>query len=176
MNLTDIKKEPLSRRRARRVGRGTGSGWGRTAGRGLKGQSVRSGGPHKTKQLFDGGTTPLFRRLPKRGFSNARYNHEWLIINIEQLNVFAEGAEVNLNSLIQHNLLTVHKSKKNIALKLLGDGELKVQKLKVHVDKITPSAKEKLEKAQGTVDIIRPKIRRKKWVKKTDAKKAQKTN
>lgn len=171
MNLTDIKKESLSHRRARRVGRGTGSGWGRTAGRGLKGQSVRSGGPHKTKQLFDGGTTPLFRRLPKRGFNNARYRKEWIIINVEQLNVFAEGAEVNFESLLMHNLIGSHKSLKDVTLKLLGDGELKVQKLKVKVHKASASAKEKLEKAQSTLEIIRPKPRRKKWVKKAEAQK-----
>lgn len=131
----------------RRVGRGSSSGRGSTAGRGNKGQQSRSGG--KVYIGFEGGQMPLFRRIAQRGFSNFPFKKEYACINVSELNAkYSDGDTVNKETLVARGLL-----KGNISLiKILGDGEIS-KKLTVNVDKISASAKDKIEKAGGTVTL-----------------------
>lgn len=151
MNLTELKETYLPRKKNKRVGRGKGSGTGRTSGRGQKGQNARQGA--NLRIVFEGGTMPLFRRLPKRGFNNVRFQDDWVTVNIEQLNQLQPGTEVTLETLKEQKILRVKKSQKPF-LKILGEGELKVENLIVKAHKITNKAKEKLEQAQGKVELI----------------------
>ena len=135
-------------RKKKIVGRGSSSGSGTTSGRGTKGQQARSGG--KTYVGFEGGQMPLYRRVAKRGFSNYPFRKELAVVNLEQLEKKFEGGEsVDLASLKVKNLL-----KNNcVAFKILGDGEIS-KKLTVNLskaDKISASAKEKIEKAGGSI-------------------------
>ena len=129
-----------------RVGRGQGSGLGSTAGKGNKGQQSRSGG--KVYVGFEGGQMPLYRRIAMRGFSNYPFKKEYVIFNLSDLEAkFADGETVNAESLRSKGLL----SKKAVSLvKVLGNGEI-TKKLIVSVDKVSASAKEKIEKAGGKV-------------------------
>ena len=145
MNLNDVKQVPISRKKSKRLGRGIGSGQGKTAGKGHKGQNARSGSSRP--RAFEGGTMPLYRRLPKRGFNNERF-----IVNVEQLNALSDGQTVTLAELDKAGIVKASKGVKYV--KILGNGELKVQKLKVKVHKISKSAKEKIENNQGTVKIV----------------------
>ncbi len=131
----------------RRVGRGSSSGRGSTAGRGNKGQQSRSGG--KVYIGFEGGQMPLFRRIAQRGFSNFPFKKEYACINVSELNAkYSDGDTVNKETLVARGLL-----KGNISLiKILGDGEIS-KKLTVNVDKISASAKDKIEKAGGSVTL-----------------------
>lgn len=129
----------------RRVGRGSSSGRGTTAGRGNKGQQSRSGG--KTYVGFEGGQMPLYRRIAQRGFSNYPFKKEYAIFNLSELEAkFADGETVNKETLAAKGLL----SKKDSLVKVLGNGDI-TKKLTVAVDKLSASAKEKIEKAGGTV-------------------------
>jgi large subunit ribosomal protein L15 len=145
MDLSKLRHSEGARRDRKRIGRGEGSGWGLTAGRGEKGYGSRAGS--KKRSWFEGGQMPLQRRLPKFGFVNIhRKDHQ--IVNIESLNKIT-GGEVNNDVLFENGLI----SKKNIPVKILGNGELK-NKLDVKVNAVSKSAREKIEKQGGTVTIL----------------------
>lgn len=146
MKLNELKATEGSRRNRKRVGRGTSSGYGKTSGRGQKGQLARSGG--KTRLGFEGGQMPLYRRIPKRGFNNIN-RKEYAIINLNDLNKFEAGSEVTIDSLKEAGIV-----KKELAgVKLLANGKLDV-KLTVKVNKVSESAKKAVETAGGTVEVI----------------------
>lgn len=147
MKLNELKAADGSRRGRKRVGRGTSSGFGKTSGRGQKGQLARQGG--KTRMGFEGGQMPLYRRMPKRGFNNIN-RKEYAIVNLRDLNdKFADGATVDLQALKAAGLV-----KKELAgVKLLGNGELKA-KLTVKVNKVSAAAKKAVEAAGGSVEVI----------------------
>lgn len=146
MKLNELKATEGSRRNRKRVGRGTSSGYGKTSGRGQKGQLARSGG--KTRLGFEGGQMPLYRRMPKRGFNNIN-RKEYAIINLNDLNKFEAGSEVTIDSLKEAGIV-----KKELAgVKVLANGKLDV-KLTVKVNKVSESAKKAVETAGGTVEVI----------------------
>lgn len=136
-----------SRTDAKRLGRGIGSGLGKTSGKGHKGQWARSGGG--VRRGFEGGQITLMRRLPKRGFNN-KFAKEFSTVNVDKLNMFDDGAVVDLMLLVETGVV---KKVEAYGLKILGDGEL-TKKLTVKAAKFTASAKEKIEKAGGTVEVI----------------------
>lgn len=132
-------------KKKRIVGRGSSSGRGTTAGRGNKGQQSRSGG--KVYVGFEGGQMPLYRRIAKRGFSNYPFRKDYEVLNLSDIEIrYVNGETVNRESLVSKGLL----KKGNGLVKVLGDGDL-TKKLTVDVDKVSSSAKEKIEKAGGTV-------------------------
>ncbi len=132
-------------KKRRIVGRGSSSGRGTTAGKGNKGQQSRSGG--KTYVGFEGGQMPLYRRIAHRGFSNAAFKNEYDIVNLRDLEAkYSDGETVDRESLVLKGLL----SKASSQIKVLGNGDVS-KKLTVNVDKISASAKEKIEKAGGSV-------------------------
>lgn len=146
MNLHEMKYNPGARQTTKRLGRGQGSGQGKTAGKGHKGQNSRSGGGVAIG--FEGGQTPLYKRIPKRGFKNfARVNYA--IVNLEDLNKFEDGTTVTLELL--HNAGLIKKTLDG--LKVLGNGKLE-KKLTVKCNKISASAKEAIEKVGGSVEVI----------------------
>lgn len=130
----------------KRLGRGTATGQGKTAGRGQKGQNSRSGGG--TRPGFEGGQMPLYRRLPKRGFTNI-FAKEFAIVNVSDLNRFEDGTEVTTELLIQEGIINKVKD----GVKILGDGEIN-KKLIVKANKFSKSAAEKIEAAGGKVEVI----------------------
>lgn len=131
----------------RRVGRGSSSGRGSTAGRGNKGQQSRSGG--KVYIGFEGGQMPLFRRIAQRGFSNYPFKKEYACVNVADINAkYSDGETVNKETLAAKGLL----KGVNPLVKILGNGEI-TKKLSFNVDKISASAKDKIEKAGGTVTL-----------------------
>jgi len=138
--LSNLKSPP--RKARKRLGRGFSSGQGRTAGKGTKGQLSRSG--YKRKHGFEGGQTPLVRRVPKRGFQNPRAT-KYEIVNVDKLNRFKSGATVDPEVLKKVGL-----RKTNLPLKILGDGEL-TKPLIVHAHKFSKTAKEKIESSKGEV-------------------------
>lgn len=146
MKLNELKPNEGARRNRKRVGRGTSSGYGKTAGRGQKGQLARTGG--KTRLGFEGGQMPLFRRMPKRGFNNVN-RKEYAIINLADLNKFEDGSEVTIDALKSTGLV----KKELDGVKLLANGEVKV-KLTVKVNKVSEAAKKAVEAAGGTVEVI----------------------
>jgi large subunit ribosomal protein L15 len=146
MRLHNLRPRPGSRHRVKRLGCGESSGHGKTSGKGHKGQKARSGG--SIRLGFEGGQMPLIRRLPKRGFNNAAFHKHFAIVNVSDLNAFEAGTVVNEQLLRKSNLIRGHF----VGIKILGDGELK-HDLKVEVDKISPTAREKIEKAGGTVTV-----------------------
>jgi large subunit ribosomal protein L15 len=150
MNLNDVKQVSLSRKKSKRLGRGPGSGQGKTAGKGHKGQNARSGSSRP--RSFEGGTMPLYRRMPKRGFNNVKFSDSYVIINVEDLNALSDGQTVTLADLTKAGLLKANKNVKYV--KILGNGELTTKNLKVKVHKISKSAQEKIENNQGTVKLI----------------------
>jgi large subunit ribosomal protein L15 len=151
MQLHEIKKVSVPNKKRQRVGRGPGSGQGVTSGKGQKGQNSRSGVSHLA--TFEGGTMPLYRRLPKRGFNNTRFRAHWLGVNVETLNKFKDGDEVSLATLKASNIIKVPKSKP-CRLKILGHGDLTVKNLIIKAHKISDTAKEKIEKANAKLEII----------------------
>ena len=132
----------------KRLGRGIGSGLGKTSGKGHKGQWARSGGG--VRPGFEGGQTPIARRLPKRGFNNKNFSIDYDVVNVEKLNVFEDGAVVTVTELVEAGLVTL---KSNGGVKVLGNGQLE-KKLTVKANKFSASAKEAIEKAGGTVEVI----------------------
>ena len=133
-------------KKPKRVGRGSSSGLGTTAGKGNKGQQSRSGG--KTYVGFEGGQMPLYRRIARKGFSNYPFKKEYVCINVELLETkYNDGETVNKDSLLEKGFIS---SKSNSMVKVLGNGEI-TKKLTVEVDKVSASAKEKIEKAGGSV-------------------------
>ncbi len=147
MKLHELKPAEGSKFVRKRVGRGIGSGLGKTSGRGHKGQKARSGGG--VRPGFEGGQNPLYRRLPKRGFNNDRFRTEYAIVNLEQLNGFAAGTEVTPELLVERGLVKNVKD----GVKILGDGELKVA-LTVKAHKFSQSAVAKIEAAGGKSEVI----------------------
>ncbi len=146
MNLMDVKSIPFHRKRKKRIGRGRGSGMGKTSGRGGKGATARSG--NETKIQFEGGQTPLFRRIPKRGFNNP-FKKEYNIINIKDLALFDKGTTVNTEKLKDVGLI-----KKDLdGVKILGDGEIK-NSLTVIAHKFSKVAAEKIKAAGGEVKVL----------------------
>ncbi len=144
--LENLKPVAGARHSKKRLGRGIGSGLGKTAGRGTKGQNSRSGGG--VRPGFEGGQLPLFQRLPKRGFHN-HFRVEYEVINVERLNVFDDGAVVDEAALVQKGFFkdATH------GVKILGNGELN-KKLTVKANKFSETAKAAIEKAGGTVEVI----------------------
>lgn len=148
MKLHDLKPEEGSRHSRKRKARGNGSGLGKTAGRGEKGQKSRSGGGKGP--YFEGGQTPLQRRLPKKGFTNAPFSTVYSELNVSSLGVFEANAEVTPEVLMQKGLVKQVKD----GIKVLGRGEIdKPINLKIHA--ISKAAKEKIEAAGGSVEVIR---------------------
>jgi large subunit ribosomal protein L15 len=150
MNLSDLKPAAGSTKKHVRVGRGIGSGLGKTSGRGHKGKGSRTGG--NTPPTYEGGQMPLQRRIPKRGFrrllKNKQRREEFVIINLKQLADFADGATIDSAALIGRNLV-----KPGLKVKILGDGELSI-KLNVRADAFSQSARDKIAKAGGTAELV----------------------
>ena len=149
MKINDLSATPGARQTAYRKGRGPGSGNGKTAGRGHKGQNSRSGGG--VRPGFEGGQMPLYRRLPKRGFNNKRFAVQYIEINVGDLDRFDEGMTLDALSMKQSGLITLPKV--NDGIKILGNGEL-TKKLHVRANAFTASAKDKIEKAGGTAEEV----------------------
>lgn len=147
MRLHNLKPATGSKHRKKRLGCGEGSGHGKTSCRGGKGQTARSGS--SIRHGFEGGQTPLYRRLPKRGFNNARFKRKVVVVNLSSLNVFEDGAEINLDLLEKSGLINGNFE----YVKILGDGDLK-KKLAVHAHLFSASAKTKIEAAGGSVHPI----------------------
>lgn len=146
MDLHSLKPAEGSKHRRIRVGRGRASGKGKTAGRGHKGQKSRAGAT--TKPLFEGGQMPFVRKLPKRGFNN--YNRkEILPVNLDALNAFEDGTEVTIELLIEKGLVNGRFD----GVKVLGSGSVE-KKLTVKVNAFSASAKEKIEAAGGTCEVV----------------------
>ncbi|WP_212955594.1 50S ribosomal protein L15 [Bacillus sanguinis] len=146
MKLHELKPAEGSRKVRNRVGRGIGSGNGKTAGKGHKGQNARSGGG--VRLGFEGGQTPLFRRLPKRGFTNIN-RKEFAIVNLSTLNRFEDGTEVTPELLLETGVI----SKLNDGVNILASGAVE-KKLTVKAHKFSSSAKEAIEAAGGSVEVI----------------------
>lgn len=146
IRLHNMRTRPGSKHRVKRLGSGESSGHGKTSGKGHKGQKARSGG--SLRLGFEGGQMPLIRRLPKRGFNNAAFHKNYAIVNLSDLSAFKEGTVVNEQLLRESNLIRGNGA----GLKILGGGELK-HGLTVETDKISASAREKIEKAGGTVTM-----------------------
>lgn len=148
MKLHELKPQDGGTKKRKRVGRGTSSGYGKTSGRGHKGQKARSGGG--VRPGFEGGQMPLIRRLPKRGFTNV-FAKEYAIINVEDLNRFEENTVVTPELLIANGV--VKRGKAIDGIKVLGDGEIN-KKLTVKAHKFSKTAAEKIEAAGGKVEVI----------------------
>ena len=145
MKLHELKPVEGARKSRKRVGRGMSSGHGKTSGRGHKGQNARTGGG--VGLVFEGGQLPLFRAIPKRGFTNIN-RKSYSVVNIGDLNKFDAGTVVTPELLVESGLV-----KKNVAIKILGNGELNV-KLTVQAHKFSATAKEAIEAQGGTVEVI----------------------
>ncbi|MGE5390420.1 MAG: 50S ribosomal protein L15 [Deltaproteobacteria bacterium] len=146
MKLNELKAPPGTNKRVKRVGRGPGSGHGKTSTRGHKGQKARSGGG--VRPGFEGGQMPLQRRLPKRGFTNI-FKKEYAIVNVKDLNVFENGSEITPEVLLEAGVI----SKILSGVKLLGDGDLQ-KKLTLKVHKVSGQAEEKVKAQGGRVEVI----------------------
>lgn len=148
MKLHELQPAAGSKKARTRVGRGLGSGLGKTSGRGQKGQNSRSGGG--VRSGFEGGQMPLYRRLPKRGFNNSVFARQYAEVNVEQLNRFEDGAVVDPVALIEAGIL------KNVrdGIRILGNGSLETKNLTVIANGFTKSAEEKITAAGGKVEVI----------------------
>ncbi len=146
MRLHELKKPEGSTKAPKRVGRGQGTGQGTTAGRGMNGQNSRSGGG--VRLGFEGGQMPLYRRLPKRGFTN-KWAKEYAEVNVKDLDRFEDGSVVDLSVLLEAGLV----KKELDGVKVLGNGDLS-KKLTVKAEKFSKSAVEKIEKAGGKAEVI----------------------
>ena len=147
MKLDELRPAAGSSREAYRKGRGHGSGNGKTAGRGHKGQKARSGGG--VRPGFEGGQTPLYRRMPKRGFNNKNFANVYAEVNVSALDVFEDGAVVDAAALVEAGLV----NKLYDGVKILGNGEV-TKKLTVKATCFTKSASEKIEQAGGKAEVI----------------------
>jgi large subunit ribosomal protein L15 len=146
MRLHNLQPRPGSRHRVKRLGCGESSGHGKTSGKGNKGQKARSGG--SIRLGFEGGQMPLIRRLPKRGFNNAAFHKRYAIVNLDDLSAFKAETVVNEQLLRESNLIRGDF----VGIKILGNGELK-HSLKVEADKVSTTARDKIEKAGGTITL-----------------------
>ena len=147
MKLHELKPNEKAFKERKRVGRGNASGTGKTSGKGHKGQNARTGGG--VRPGFEGGQTPLFRRLPKRGFSNAMFKVEYAVINLGDLNKFEDGAVVTPELLKEMGIMKKQLS----GVKVLGNGNIE-KKLTVKAHKFSKSAVEKIEAIGGKVEVI----------------------
>ena len=147
MNLNNMSPAPGAKTEKKRLGRGIGSGLGRTSGKGHKGQNARSGGG--VRPGFEGGQMPLVRRIPKRGFTN-NFKKVYSIVNVSDLEKFADGTEVTAELLLQEGVLS---KVEEYGLKVLGNGTL-TKKLVVKANKFTKSAAEIIEKAGGKAEVL----------------------
>ena len=147
MKLHELEKNIGATHKKKRVGRGPGSGLGKTSGRGQKGQKARSGG--SINPVFEGGQLPLYRRIPKRGFSNAKFKTVYAVINVEDLNVFEDGTVVTEALLKDTGLV----KKQLDGIKVLGDGKLE-KKLTIQASKFSASALEKIKEAGSKAEVI----------------------
>ena len=147
MKLNELSPS-VPKKNRKRIGRGNSSGWGKTAGKGSNGQKSRAGGG--VKPYFEGGQMPIYRRVPKRGFSNAIFKKEYTVISLAFLNEnFNDGEEVSIETLFNKCLI----KKGRDGVKVLGNGELN-KKLTVKVHKISKSAKAAVEAKGGTVELV----------------------
>ena len=148
MKLHELQPAAGSKKTRTRVGRGLGSGLGKTSGRGQKGQNSRSGGG--VRSGFEGGQMPLYRRLPKRGFNNRVFAKQYADVNVAQLNRFEDGATVDPVALIEAGIL------KNVrdGIRILGNGTLETKNLTVIANGFTKAAEEKITAAGGKVEVI----------------------
>ena len=146
MRLHNLRPRPGSKHRVKRLGIGESSGHGKTSGKGHKGQKARAGG--SIRLGFEGGQMPLIRRLPKRGFNNAAFHKNWAVVNLDALNAFEAGSTVNEQTLRESKLIRGNF----FGVKILGDGELK-HGLTIEADKVSASARQKIESAGGTVTL-----------------------
>ncbi|HEY1663227.1 MAG TPA: 50S ribosomal protein L15 [Verrucomicrobiae bacterium] len=147
MRLHDLKPRPGSKHRRKRLGQGESSGHGKTSGRGGKGQTARSGSSIRIG--FEGGQMPLIRRIPKRGFNNARFTIRYIGVNVSDLNKFDDGAKVDETALRTIGLA----NGKAAGVKILGEGELS-KKLTVTASAFSASARAKIEAKGGTCEVI----------------------
>ena len=152
MRLHDLKPRPGAKHRRKRLGQGESSGHGKTSGRGGKGQTARSGSSIRIG--FEGGQMPLIRRMPKRGFNNARHTTRYQAVNLDALNQFEDGANVNVDTLHKEGLAQGPVK----LIKILGNGDL-LKKLTVHAHAFSSSAKLKIEAKGGKCEIIASKSR-----------------
>jgi large subunit ribosomal protein L15 len=148
MRLHDLKPRPGAKHRRKRLGQGESSGRGKTAGRGGKGQTARSGSSIRIG--FEGGQMPLIRRIPKRGFNNARFGTTFIPVNVEGLNAFDDGARVDEAALRKAGLV----NGRGDGVKILGDGEL-AKKLTVVANAFSASAKAKIEGKGGKCEVVK---------------------
>ena len=146
LRLNNLRPRPGARHRVKRLGCGESSGHGKTSGKGHKGQKARSGG--SIRLGFEGGQMPLIRRLPKRGFNNAAFHTHYAIVNLDDLNGFKAGTVVTEQLLRESKLVRGDFA----GIRILGDGELK-HGLTIETDKVSAGAREKIEKAGGTITI-----------------------
>lgn len=146
MKLNEFKASPGARKAPTRIGRGPGSGTGKTAGKGHKGQNARSGG---VRPGFEGGQMPLYRRIPKRGFNNERNRYHYTEINVDRLNCFEDGTVVNAELLKEAGL--IRKICDGICV--LGNGEL-TKKLTVEAAKFSAAASKKIQDAGGKAEVV----------------------
>ncbi|MBR5227587.1 MAG: 50S ribosomal protein L15 [Clostridia bacterium] len=146
MEMQELKPAYGSKTTRRRIGRGIGSGLGKTAGKGHKGQKARTGG--KIRRGFEGGQTPLYRRIPKRGFNNKVFATEYAIINVSDLEKFENDTVVNIELLMNEGIIRNEKA----GLKVLGNGNL-TKKVTVEAKKVSNSAREKIEACGGKIEV-----------------------
>ena len=147
MKLHELEKNIGATHSKKRVGRGSGSGLGKTSGKGHKGQKARSGG--SINPVFEGGQLPLYRRIPKRGFSNAMFKTEYAIVNVEDLNNFEDGTVVSPALLRETGMVKNQLS----GIKVLGEGKLE-KKLTIQAHKFSKSALEKIKESGSTIEVI----------------------
>ncbi|MCC7191815.1 MAG: 50S ribosomal protein L15 [Phycisphaeraceae bacterium] len=149
MMIHEITEKVGAHKKRKRIGRGVGSGHGKTSGRGVKGAGSRSGWTGSIRASREGGQMPLFRRVPKRGFSNVIFRVEYAVVNLKTLEArFADNAEITPKALVEAGLLSSTKK----PVKILGDGELK-KKLRITAAKFTKTAEEKITKAGGSITV-----------------------
>lgn len=146
MKLNELQSNQGARHRPKRLGRGIGSGLGKTSGKGHKGQNARSGGG--VRPGFEGGQNPIYRRVSKRGFNNYEHRIEYTIVNLDSLNLFNDGDTVNSAALIDKGIVRKELS----GIKILGNGTL-TKKLTVIADKFSASAAEAIKKCGGTAEV-----------------------
>ena len=147
MRLNELEKNVGATQKRKIVGRGRGSGLGKTSGKGHKGQNARSGGG--VRPVFEGGQTPLYRRLPKRGFNNARFETVYAVINVSDLNRFENGTVVSPALLKEVGLVKNQLD----GIKVLGNGEL-TKKLTIQANKFSKTAIEKIEKSGSKIEVM----------------------
>lgn len=147
MDLRTVLKKGTKYETRKRVGRGPGSGLGKTSGRGHKGWGARSGSSRRPG--YEGGQMPLYRRVPKRGFTNARFRTDYTVLNVSKLDVFDDGATVDLNAVLKAGLASMNTDQ----FKVLGTGEIS-KKLTVRAQKFSKTASEKIKAAGGSVVLL----------------------